>query len=273
MATDSGQKKKPAAGRFCTYCEHTGIVHEPGFEVMGEAPLSPCPRCVMPSCKCGGESPYFYYDNGEIRDCPCRSVRMRIDRINSIYARSGIDKKYRWRFFDSYDSIHKLASDAKNTAYDMVKKFPNVGKGLFLWGNPGTGKTLLSSIILTELILRHAVEGRFIKISRTFFNRLRATFNEESETYGEANRIERELAEVDVLVVDDFGVQRDSPWESETLYNLVDARYEAEKFTIFTSNNNPFKTLKELAGGRILSRIKEMCTIVEVSGPDYRDRL
>jgi len=273
MATESRQRQKPASERFCTYCEHTGIVHEPGFEVMGEVPLSPCPRCVIPSCKCGGESPYFYYDNGEIRDCACRSVRARIDRINAIYARSGIDKKYRWRFFDSYDSIHKLASEAKNTAYDLVKKFPNVKKGLFLWGNPGTGKTLLSSIILTELILRHAVEGRFIKISRTFFNRLRATFNAESETYGEANRIERELAEVDVLVVDDFGVQRDSPWEAETLYNLVDARYEAEKFTIFTSNNNPFKTLKELSGGRILSRLKEMCSIVEVSGPDYRDRL
>ncbi len=143
--------------------------------------------------------------------------------------------------------------------------------GLFLW-EPGTGKPLLSSIIPPSSSYATRSRDAFSRIG-TFFNRLRATFNEDSDTYGEANKIEQELGEVDVLVVDDFGVQRDSAWEAETLYNLVDARYEAEKFTIFTSNNNPFKTLKELSGGRILSRIKEMCVIIEVSGPDYRDRL
>ena len=77
---------------------------------------------------------------------------------------------------------------------------------------------------------------------------------------------------MDVLVIDDFGVQRDSPWEQETLYNLIDARYEAEKFTIITSNNNPEKSLKELSEGRILSRIREMCRILELSGEDYREK-
>jgi len=271
----AGEKLKSTVAKsaYCPYCEHTGIERHPYFKEMGEAPLTPCPKCVQSKCKCKGEKPYFYFENGEIKDCVCRPVRMKIDRINSIYERSGIDKKFRWRFFDSYKSIHKLADDAKNEAYDIVKKFPNVNKGLFLWGNPGTGKTLLSSIMLTELIIHHAAEGRFIKISRTFFNRLRATFNESSDTYGESNKILQELENVDVLVVDDFGVQRDSPWEAETLYNLVDARYESEKFTIFTSNNNPYKTLKDLSEGRILSRLKEMCTIIEVSGPDYRDKL
>lgn len=261
------------AAEFCSFCDHTGIVRNPYFQEVGESPLSPCPKCVMSRCSCGGERPYYYFEDDAVRDCSCRATRMKIDRIVEIYERSGIDRKYRWRFFGSFESLHKMAAEAKNAAYDIVKRFPDVRKGLFLWGNPGTGKTLLSSIILTELIIRHAIEGRFIKISRTFFNRLRATFNEASETYGEAGKIEQELESVDVLVVDDFGVQRDSPWEAETLYNLVDARYEAEKFTIFTSNANPFKTLKDLSEGRVLSRIKEMCTIIEITGPDYRDRL
>jgi DNA replication protein DnaC len=96
---------------------------------------------------------------------------------------------------------------------------------------------------------------------------------EGSETYGQSARIERLFAEVDVLVIDDFGVQRDSAWEQETLYNLVDARYEAEKFTIITSNNNPEKSMKEFSEGRVLSRIKEMCRIMELSGKDYREKL
>lgn len=266
-------QKNDTKSIFCAFCEHTGIVRNPHFEEIGQEPLVPCPRCVLTRCQCGGQPPYYIEKDGTITDCYCRDIRMKINRIKAIYLRSGIDKKYQWRFFNSFEANSKLASNAKNVAYDIVSKFPDVRKGLFLWGNPGTGKTLLSSIILTELIIRHAIEGRFIKISRTFFNKLRATFAEGSATYGTAQEIEYELENADVLVVDDFGVQRDSPWEQETLYNLVDARYEAEKFTIFTSNVDPHRALSEIAGGRVLSRIKEMCTILELTGPDYREKL
>ncbi|HPB82238.1 MAG TPA: ATP-binding protein [Spirochaetota bacterium] len=269
----TNQNKSDQSGsKFCEYCEHTGIIRHPYYKETGEEPLSPCPRCVLSVCKCNSEEPYFYYDGG-IRECECRETRMKIDRIKFIYAASAIDKKYQWRFINEFESRNKLTDTAKSAAYDIIRSFPDVKKGLYLWGNPGTGKTLLSTIILTELIIRHAVEGRFVKISRNFFNRLRATFAEGSETYGTSSAIEREFAEVDVLVIDDFGTQRDSTWEQETLYNLVDARYEAEKFTIFTSNNSPLTALKDISGGRVLSRIKEMCRIMEISGPDYRETL
>ncbi len=35
----------------------------------------------------------------------------------------------------------------------------------------------------------------------------------------------------------------------------------------------PHKAFKDLSQGRILSRIKEMCRIMEISGDDYRDNL
>ncbi|HNR89776.1 MAG TPA: ATP-binding protein [Spirochaetota bacterium] len=262
-----------AAKQFCSYCDHRGIIINPLYREMGENALLPCPKCIQNTCACGGVDPYYFNDNGVIRECHCRSIRLKIDRIAVRYAQSGIDRKYRWRFINDFQPVSKAAEAAKAAAYDIIMKFPDVRKGLFLWGNPGTGKTLLSAIILTELIARSAIEGRFIKVSRTFFERLRATFREGSESYGEAERIQQELAEADVLVIDDFGVQRDTPWEQETLYNLVDARYEAERFTIFTSNNNPFSALKEFSDGRVLSRIKEMCRIIELAGADFRDKL
>jgi len=267
-AAGKGEVKK------CSYCEFNGIVHHAHYLELGEEPLLPCPRCVIPGCRCGGQEPYYYIDNGKIQDCSCREARMRIEKIKKIYNRSGIDRKFQWKFLGDFDaSRNRLGNEAKNAAYEIVRNFPDVRKGLFLWGNPGTGKTLLSSIMLTEIIARHAVEGRFVKISRNFFNRLKATFHEASETYGQSSQIEKEVQEVDILVIDDFGVQRDSPWEQETLYNLVDARYEAEKFTVFTSNLNPLKAFKDLSEGRILSRIKEMCHILELSGEDFRNSL
>ncbi|MFH0974304.1 MAG: AFG1/ZapE family ATPase [Spirochaetota bacterium] len=258
---------------FCFSCDFTGIVHDPHFEQLGMEPIMPCPKCVVSNCKCGGVPPYYFSENGKIIQCTCRDINLKIQKIKSIYSKSGIDKKYKWKFINNYEVLNRITEQVKSAAYDIIQTFPDVKKGLFLWGNPGTGKTLLSSIILTELVKRHAVESKFVKISRTFFNRLKASFNESSPSYGEADLIEREYAEVDVLVIDDFGVQRDSDWELETLYNLVDARYEALKFTIFTSNNNPFVSFKDKSQGRILSRIKEMCKIIELSGVDYRDKL
>lgn len=257
--------------KFCEYCDYTGIIKHPDADVLGGEPLSPCPKCVLPACECGGESPYFIARNGKIEQCSCQPVRMRIDTINALYAACGIDKKYRWRFLSDFSVKTPADNRAKTAAYKIITKFPKVDKGLFLWGNPGTGKTMLSAIILTELIVRYAVQGKFVKISRNFFGKLRATFVEGSKNYGMSSQIERELHEVDVLIVDDFGVQRDTEWEKETLYNLVDSRYEAEKFTIFTSNNNPNESMRELSHGRILSRIKEMCTVIELSGKDHRE--
>ncbi|MDY6968609.1 MAG: ATP-binding protein [Spirochaetota bacterium] len=259
--------------KYCSFCDNTGIITNPYYLELGDEPLSPCPKCVLVNCSCNGNSPYYCYTNNSINECSCREIRLKIERINSIYSRSGIDKKYRWKFINNFESTNKKVEEAKSIAYDIITKFPDVKKGLFLWGNPGSGKTMLSAIILTELITRHAINGSLIKISRNFFNRLRSSFVEGSPNYGEATNIEREYAEIDILVVDDFGVQRDSPWEQETLYNLIDARYEAEKFTVFTSNNDPYKTLKEKADGRILSRLKEMCRIIEISGDDYREKL
>ena len=267
------QVKPKISSKYCDFCDRTGIIHNPHFEELGENALVPCPKCVIKNCTCHGEDPFYYNNNSRIEECFCRETRMKIMKINMIYNRSGINKKYLWKQLNHFKSVNKQADEAKTAAYDIVRQFPDVRKGLYLWGNAGTGKTLLASIILTEIIIRHAVEGRFISISRNFFKTLQESFHEGSETYGESGRIEKELADVDILVIDDFGIQKDTEWKQETLYDLVDARYEAEKFTIFTSNTNPYKGLKDLSQGRILSRIKEMCRILEISGEDYREKL
>ena len=54
------------------------------------------------------------------------------------------------------------------------------------------------------------------------------------------------------------------------LYNLIDSRYVEERPTIITSNISIDK-FKEVAHGRISSRIQEMCKIIYFDLPDYRE--
>jgi len=55
------------------------------------------------------------------------------------------------------------------------------------------------------------------------------------------------------------------------LYNLIDSRYTEERLTIVTSNFHLSK-YKEVANGRVHSRLVEMCSVIHVDLPDFRER-
>ena len=143
--------------------------------------------------------------------------------------------------------------------------------GFLLHRPPGTGKTMLGCIMLNELILHRAKPGRFLNLSRTFY-KLRDTFSASSEDYGKTWRILEELCVLPYLMLDDFGIQRDTEWEKEMFYDLVDARYGAERFTVVTTNR-PLDEIQQYSDGRIYSRLVEMCQVVEMTGTDYRMHL
>ena len=154
----------------------------------------------------------------------------------------------------------------------LVENRGQPGRGYLLHGPPGTGKTLLGCIILNELVLRWCRPGRFLNLSRKYFERLKDTYSESSTSYGQTWSIMEELCNMPFLLLDDFGISRGTEWEMEMLYNLVDARYGDERFTVVTTNK-PIQDIKDLSQGRIFSRLVEMCHLVEMDGIDFRQHL
>ncbi|EKD46442.1 MAG: hypothetical protein ACD_67C00234G0001, partial [uncultured bacterium] len=74
---------------------------------------------------------------------------------------------------------------------------------------------------------------------------------------------------VHLLVFDDIGAEKSSDWVQETLFVLINHRYEQMLSTILTTNC----TLDELAtrvGKRITSRLIEMCRCIRMDGEDWR---
>lgn len=237
------------------------------------------------SCYSRGKAPYLTYDAvlDKMVPCECHEARMRIQEIESLLKTSNIPPKYQYKFLSSmdldgnsmislyvaHDWANELIENWPDLSYWKKKKKPR--KGMYLWGNTGSGKTLLACSILNELIFRYQTKCRYAKINKDFLGALRDSYNKESSYHGQEMSIQDEFANVEVLVIDDFGIQKDSDWVDEKLYALIDARYEKEKTTLLTSNT-PTSDWKDKGHGRIFSRLCEMTHELHIDCPDYRLR-
>lgn len=72
-----------------------------------------------------------------------------------------------------------------------------------------------------------------------------------------------------VIVLDDIGVEKVSEFVEEFMYLLINTQYEKVYPMVITSNL-PLSKLAEKLGDRVVSRIKEMCEVIEIKGEDKR---
>ena len=264
----------------CLKCGGTGVFYDPKVQVGRYGRLSLC-SCIEDQCLCNAEMPFQYWDEeGKRHWCSCRPFRRRLIETNRLYKAAEIPERYRWKFLKSFksaapdgtpltyaDEVSRSVATLVGTELDTAPS-----RGFLLHGNPGTGKTLLGSIMLNELILRWGMPGRFLNLSRKYFQKLRDTYSEDSDDYGRSWQIIEELCNMPFLVLDDFGIQRGTDWEMEMLYELVDARYAEERFTVVTTNQD-LDEIRKLSHGRIYSRLVEMCYMIPMQGIDYRQHM
>ncbi len=259
--------------RTCKSCGGAGILYDRDISSDTHGELLLC-DCITKACSCGGVAPFqvFAQDGGHDW-CACRGARTKLSAAKKAFRDAQIPKRYKWKFIEDFERV----SPAADRLLGMISAIRDLHadgkmtKGFYLWGPAGGGKTLLACIALQELMLKYGLGGKFVDLSRQFFQRIKNSFDSTGDTVESAGDIMDELIHIPFLVIDDFGVQRNTEWESEMLYNLIDSRYAEERLTIVTSNFHLSK-YKEVAFGRIHSRLQEMCTIINVDLPDYRER-
>ncbi|HYU61241.1 MAG TPA: ATP-binding protein [Solirubrobacterales bacterium] len=204
------------------------------------------------------------------RPCECRERR--VARARSRGVASVIPAKYRGVGFD-----RPPISDLDATVVRVVREFVDglgdnlsAGRGLWLMGDVGTGKTSLAMVVS-----KAALElGRSVAIYSLprLLARIRRTYDAE---HGEQSYLEffERLTSVDLLHVDDLGAEKRSDWVLEQLYAMVNERYEAERSMVVTTNLDQ-AALEEQIGMRTVSRLVEICgDPLPLFGQDLRYRV
>jgi DNA replication protein DnaC len=256
----------------CDTCQGAGVYYDPVIVAGQHGEIKLC-HCV--DCQCNGEKPYQCWTaEAGYSWCSCRPFRLRLKETERYLKESEIPKMYQWKFFGDFHDCDpegqpvpyaRHALKAVRELLDGSAKQP----GLLLSGTVGSGKTHLACIALQEMIVRQCKAARFLSISRTYFARLRDTFSEESESYGQTWQVLDQLCNMPFLLIDDFGTQRGTEWENEMIYELIDARYTEERPTIVTTNIS-VEDFKRRDNDRVCSRILHMCRPIAMTGSDYR---
>ena len=145
---------------------------------------------------------------------------------------------------------------------------------MYLYGDCGTGKTLLASIIAAEYV-SDWLRVKFADVP-DLLNTLKRSFDKTDES---AQVWMDMYCHVDLLILDDFGVGKISDWNLDIMYQLVNERYNSRKPTLVTSNydlNGLARRLTtagdDFTGKRIASRLSEMCMSAKLCGAEMRLR-
>jgi DNA replication protein DnaC len=241
---------------------------------------------------CEGSGLRVVEEDGRLvaRPCECRIER----RVARMLARARIPRRYEHCTLESFESGFRGADKSLKSARLMVQRFvegypvETDGKGLLLTGDIGVGKTHVAVGLLKELIIQRGVSGLFYDY-RELLKEVQNSYNR--EVAATELGILRPVFEAEVLVLDELGAAKPTDWVWDTVAQILNSRYNERRTTIITTNyanaaglmtsaaqaqESPAKramrdeTLGDRIGERMLSRLQEMCVVVEMRGKDFR---
>jgi DNA replication protein DnaC len=224
-----------------------------------------CPFAI-----CDG-SGWIVDDDDTARPCECRERRIAQARTRGV--RSVLPAKFQGVSFER-PPIADMARDPQaGSVVEAVRGYIDEleqriadGRGLWIQGSVGTGKTTLAM-----LVSRKAIEAGFtaaIYSLPRLLARIRRTYDGEAGQLSYLQFFER-LTSVDLLQIDDLGAEKRSDWVLEQLYAIVDERYASNRSIVVTTNLD-VDQLEEQIGERTVSRLAEICEVLRLHGADHR---
>ena len=294
-----GDSGDAATCRSCGGLQYVTAAH-------GERAVATVCDCAADCARCGGEGHLTERDEyGYLvaRDCRCGSLQERVARYNA----ARLPGRYHRKTLESYQHLGDNQKLVRVWLLNYRKNYRARQRGVLLMGNPGTGKTHLLVGLISHLTLERGYRCRYTDFM-SLLSELKAGYNQgkgESDIIGP-------LARVPLLAIDELGKGRSSDWALGVLDEIISRRYNARRSTFFATNYRQAAgdgigngsgsgsgsgsgggagvgpragfggadddaqlrqdALEDRVGPRIYSRLREMCSLRVVGGPDYRTR-
>lgn len=225
-----------------------------------DLPASPR-TCVT----CRGTGTFRWYFEGEPGDwkCPCEEQFL----LHRFLLHAGVELHYQRLFWGDADGI---AEDVLAVVEDYIQHFDDYlanGLGLLLWGSMGTGKSMLSALLLKR-VLQRGGDGFFAT-----FHGLLDLFTEGWQRSEHKTWFDKRIRNAGLLVIDDIGREHAgrSAVAETALDHVLRTRVAADRPTLITTNRHPDE-LGTLYSGNALSLLSESAIVHEFRGADYRPR-
>ena len=174
-----------------------------------------------------------------------------------------LDKKFKEATFDADDLKNvKVTTYCKEYVINFRKIIKRRKNSLVFIGNTGVGKSFFAACIGNALL-----DAGYTVLATTL-PRLAA------DTGFDLNAKLRQLKQYQVLIIDDWGIERKTEFMDEFLQTIVDERYRQQLPLILTSNRTTQQILypEDAVDHRIISRLAEMADVIPVKGEDRRTK-
>lgn len=225
--------------------------------------------------------------------CVCRAQR----RSRRVLTQARIPRRYEHCTLDSFEpsfggGSNRSLSRALMAARKFVADYPleTDGTGLLLTGSIGVGKTHLAVGMLQALVEERGASGLFYDY-RELLKQVQNSYN--PRVASTELEILAPVFDAEVLVLDEIGASKPTDWVWDTVAHILNTRYNDKRTTIITTNyaNLPplgsttenagsqaraamrEETLGDRIGERMRSRLQEMCSLVEMKGDDFRQKV
>lgn len=214
-------------------------------------------RVFMPPIRCKCQQKLY---NQEETKRKLLEKQAEIERIKA----SGLQDKALYDYtFDKDNGINPEMAYAHKYVENWKDMKAN-SSGLLLWGNVGTGKSFFAGCIANALL------EKGVPVLMTNFSRILNTLT--GMHFEDRNQFIDSLNRYSLLIIDDLGIERNSEFALEQVFNVIDSRYRSKKPLIVTTNLTltELNSAPDVAHRRIYDRILERCAPIRINNRNIR---
>lgn len=225
------------------------------------------PAGTKPAFTTGEELLAWQKEQGEIR-AAALARENRAMKMQRTFNRSGIRPLHQNCSFDNYHVENEGQMNALSKARQYVEAFDGNIASFIFSGQPGTGKNHLAAAICNALLLR----GKSVLIITVadIMSAMKDTFSNREIS---EEQLLNDLSTVDLLVIDEIGVQTESRYEKVIINQIVDRRSSSKRPTGMLTNHN-VADMTKLLGERVMDRMRLGNSLwVNFTWDSYRSRV